>query len=143
MAECKCIVSVVSPFEVYDSGKEIGVLFKESAHGYHHYPIAYQGSIEDTYTLARLTCEVLKSFYNSGIKFPECLEQFTEEESGFAKNREEYLTNLRLFLQYGGCETCGQCRFLQNETCKTTIVPGAKVGPNDHPCCIGIRKEQE
>ena len=141
MAEC--IVSVVSLFEVYDSGKEIGVLFKESAHGYHHYPIAYQGSIEDTYTLARLTCEVLKSFYNSGIKFPECLEQFTEEESRFAKNREEYLTNLRLYLQYGGCEICKQCRFLpESGKCKATIL-GTISQPDDNACCIGIRKEQE
>lgn len=130
-------------FDVYDEGKEIGVLIRENAFCWHHLPIADQGSIEDTYALAQLTCKVLQYFFNAGKKFPKCLEQFVEDESGFAKNREEYLTNLRLFLQYGGCDTCGQCRFLQNETCKATIVPGAKVDPNDNACCIGIRKEQE
>lgn len=130
-------------FDVYDNGNQIGVLIRGNAYRWERLPIAYQGSIEDTYTLARLTCEVLQSFYNSGIKFPKYLEQFVEEESRFTKAREEYLTNLRLFILYGGCETCGQCRFLQNETCKTTIVPGAKVEPNDLPCSIGIRKEQK
>ena len=129
-------------FDVYDSGYGIGVLIRENAYHWHHLPIAFQDSIEATYELSRLTCDVLQAFYNAGVKFPKYLCEFVEEESGFAKNREEYLTNLRLFLQYGGCETCGQCRFLQNETCKTTIVPGAKIAPNDDACYIGIRKEQ-
>ena len=129
-------------FDVFDNGKRIGVLVRENAYRWTHMPIAYQGSIEDTYTLARRTCEVLQAFYNANKKIPEYLEQFIEDESRFTIDREEYLTNLRLFLQYGGCETCGQCRFLQNETCKATIIPGAKVDPNDDACCIGIRKEQ-
>ena len=132
-----------SLFDVYDEGNEIGVLVRGNAYRWERLPISFQGTIEDTYTLAKLTCEVLQAFFNADRKFPECLEQFVEEESAIAKDREEYLTNLRLFLQCGGCETCGQCRFLQNKTCKATRIPGAKVDPNDLPCCIGIRKEQE
>ena len=129
-------------FDVYDNGNQIGVLIRENAYRWERLPIAYQGSIENTYTLARLTCEVLRSFYNSGIKFPECLEQFVEEESRFTKDREEYLTNLRLFIQYGGCETCGQCRFLpENGMCKGKL-PGCIAQPDEGACCCGIRKEQ-
>lgn len=128
-------------FDVYDDGKQIGVLIRENAYRWERLPIAYRSSIENTYSLARLTCEVLRSFYNSGIKFPECLEQFVEEESRFAKDREEYLTNLRLFIQHGGCETCGQCRFLpKNGMCKGKL-PGYRALPDDCACLCGIRKE--
>ena len=130
-------------FDIYDNGNQIGVLIRENAYRWVRLPISYQGSIEDTYTLARLTCEVLKSCYNSGIKFPKYLEEFVEAESDFASNREEYLTNLRLYLQYGGCETCKQCRFLPEDgNCKATIL-GTISQPDDNACCIGIRKEQE
>lgn len=141
MAEC--IMPVVSLFEVYDSGKDIGVLFREWAYGYHRYPIAFQGSIEATYSLARSTCEVLSAFYNADRKFPKCLDQFIEGLSQDTQTLEEYLTDLRLFLQYGGCETCSQCRFLQeNGKCKVKL-PGCIAQPDDRACCIGIRKEQE
>lgn len=139
----KCIVSVVSPFEVYDSGKEIGVLFRESAHGYRRYTIAFQGSIEATYSLARSTCEVMSAFYNAERKFPEHLDQFIEDFTQDKLTREDYLTDLRLFLLHGGCDTCGQCRFMrEDKTCKNKL-PGGTCYPNDNACACGIRKEQK
>ena len=130
-------------FDIYDEGNQIGVLIRENAYRWERLPISCQGSIEDTYTLARLTCSVLQGFYNAGKRFPAYLEQFVEEESRFAKNREEYLTNLRLYLQYGGCEICKQCRFLtESGKCKATIL-GTISQPDDTACCIGIRKEQK
>lgn len=139
----KCMVSVVSPFEVYDSGKEIGVLFRESSHEYHRYPIAYQGSIEATYELARLTSEVLQAFYNARPSLPKYLDQFIEGISEDSQTREEYLTDLRLFLQHGLPENCGQCRFFLNDKpCKHQL-PIATPNPEDTGCVGGIRKEQE
>ena len=130
-------------FDVYDCGNGIGVLIRENAYHWHHLPIAFQDSIEATYELSRLTCDVLQAFYNDGIKFPKYLCQFVEAESRIAKDREEYLTDLRLFLQYGDCETCGQCRFLkENGTCKGKL-PGRMARPDEDACCIGIRKEQK
>lgn len=132
-----------SLFDVYDEGREIGVLVRESAYRFRHLPISFQGSIEDTYTLAKLTCEVLQAFFNADRKFPECLEQFVEEESGFTKDREEYLTTSDCSYSMGAARHAVNAVFLQNETCKTTRIPGAKVGPDDPACCIGIRKEQQ
>lgn len=138
----KCTISVVSQFEVYDSGNEIGVLFRESANGYHHYPIAFQGSIEDTYNLARLTCEVLNSFANGKVPFPKYLDQFIESLSDGIISREEYLTDLRLFLQFGYPDKCGQCRFFcGDKPCKHQY-PTASPSADDDCCACGIRNEQ-
>lgn len=139
----KCIMSVVSPFEVYDHGNEIGVLNRESAYNYTRYPIAFQGSIEATYSLARSTCEVLRAFCNANRKFPKYLDQFIEGLSGCELTREEYLTELRLFLQHGLPENCGQCRFfLGDKPCKYQL-PRATPDPVDEGCVCGIRKEHD
>lgn len=138
----KCIISVVSRFEVYDSGKEIGVLFRESEHEHPRYPIAYQGTIEDTYELARLTSEVLRAFYNAQQSLPKYLDQFIEGLSECELTHEEYLGELRLFLQHGLPENCGQCRFFLNDKpCKHQL-PIATPDPEDWGCVCGIRKEQ-
>ena len=130
-------------FDVYDNGNEIGVLIRENEYHWHHLPIAFQDSIEATYELSRLTCDVLQAFYSAGMKLTKDLCQFVEAESRIAKDREEYLTDIRLFIQYGGCETCGQCRFLpENGMCKGKL-PGCIAQPDECACCIGIRKEKK
>ena len=127
-------------FDVYDHGNEIGVLSRYK--GYKSIPISYRGSIEATYQLAHLTCDVLRAFVNAEHQLPKYLEQFIEDLS-MDTPLEEYLTDLRLFLLHGGCDTCGQCRFMrEDKTCKNKL-PGGTCDPNDDACACGIRKEQK
>lgn len=133
----------MSTYEVYNSGDEIGVLFKESAEEYYRYPLEYQGSIEDTYDLAQRACDILNAFRIDHPTMPECLDQFIEERSRHKPSREEYLTDLRLFLQFGLPSTCGQCRFfLGDRPCKHEY-PTASPRADSYPCTCGIRKEHD
>lgn len=136
MAEC--IIKTVPLFSVYDSGQQIGVSCKPQDI---YIPISFQGSIEDTYSLARITCEILGAFWVAHGKFPEGFDQFIEEVSRVLP-REEYIQDLRLFLVNGWPKNCSDCRFLNADmTCKHTL-PGVKCIITDYGCAGGIRKEQ-
>lgn len=123
-------------FSVYDNGQQIGVYCKPQDI---YIPIIFQGSIEDTYSLARITSEILGAFWVEHGKFPEGFDQFIEEVPRDT-SREEYLQDLRLFLANGWPKNCSDCRFLNADmTCKH-IQPGFKCIITDYGCAGGIRK---
>lgn len=136
MAEC--IIKTVPLFSVYDNGQQIGVCCRPQDI---NIPIRWQGSIEDTYSLARITCEILQASFVAHGKLPEGFDQFIEEVPRDT-SREEYLQDLRLFLANGWPKNCSDCRFLNDDmTCKHTL-PGFKCIITDYGCAGGIRKEQ-
>ena len=132
----------MSKYKVYDDGKEIGVLFRESADECHRYPIEYQGSIAGTYDLAQRTCDMLNAFRATNTNIPKGVDRFIEGWSTYKPTLEEYLTDLRLFLQFGLPDTCGQCRlFLGDRPCKHQYPTGSPMA-DSYPCDCGIRKDQ-
>ena len=136
MAEC--IIKTVPLFSVYDNGQEIGVCCRPQDI---NIPISWQGSIEDTYSLARITSEILQASFVAHGKLPEGFDQFIEEVLRDT-SREEYLQDLRLFLANGWPKNCSDCRFLNDDmTCKHTL-PGFKCIITDFACAGGIRKDQ-
>lgn len=131
--------------DIYDNGGSIGVRIATQGES-KKIPILGQKDINDTCELARRTRDVLRAFADTGSQFPQYLDQFIMEAT---KNCdvEEYLTDLSLFLRYGGSDTCGDCRFFREDgSCKKKLPNSQSCAEDcaeDSACCYGIRKEQE
>lgn len=126
--------------DIYDNGGSIGVMVS-SGWQCETFPIAQQETIQETYALARLTCDVLRAFINTDRRLPRYLDQFIESATEDC-DVEEYLSDLRLFLLRGSCDTCGECIFMQeDDTCKQKL-NSARCCAEDNACAYGIRKEQ-
>lgn len=125
--------------DIYDTGGSIGVMVS-SGWQCKTFSIAQQDTIQETYALARLTCDVLRAFINTAKPLPKYLDQFIDSATEDC-DVEEYLNDLRLFLLRGSCDTCGECTFMQEDyTCKQKL-GSARCCSEENACSYGIRKE--
>lgn len=106
-----------------------------------HIKAPWRGTIEDTWTFARIACDMMKETLNVRGELPKDIEQYLENvlpETTIETFKEEF----GLFLEYGMPIYCGECRFWSaDKPCKYQVPNNFPAKANCWACCGGIRKE--